>query len=139
MPIAFCLAPANEPEREIAAALLERAARGELLHGQEIFITDKGFAGAEFEQFITDALGAQLVRPDRQHERPRFGALGGIRQWIESVNDTLKGQFSLERHGGHTPEGVWARICQRVLALAAGCWHNWQIGQPGRSFTAYDH
>ena len=139
MPIAFCLAPANEPEREIAAALLERAARGELLHGQEIFITDKGFAGAEFEQFITDTLGAQLVRPDRKNERPRFGALGGIRQWIESVNDTLKGQFSLERHGAHTPEGVWTRVCQRVLALAAGCWHNWLVGQPGRGFTAYDH
>jgi hypothetical protein len=91
MPIAFCLAPANEPEREVAAALLERAARGELLHGQEIFITDKGFAGEEFEQFIADALGAQLIRPDRRNEQPRFGALGGIRQWIESINDTLKG------------------------------------------------
>jgi hypothetical protein len=139
MPIAFCLAPANEPEREVAAALLERAARGELLHGQEIFITDKGFAGAEFERFIADALGAQLVRPDRKGEQPRFGALGGVRQWIESINDTLKGQFSLERHGGHTPEGVWTRVCQRVLALAAGCWHNWLVGQPGRGFTAYDH
>jgi hypothetical protein len=139
MPIAFCLAPANEPEREVAAALLERAARGELLHGQEIFITDKGFAGAEFEQFIADTLGAQLIRPDRKGEQPRFGALGGIRQWIESINDTLKGQLSLERHGGHTPEGVWTRVCQRVLALAAGCWHNWLIGQPGRGFTAYDH
>lgn len=139
MPVAFCLAPANEPEREVAAALLERAARGELLHGQEIFIADKGFAGAEFERFIRDALGAQLIRPDRRDERPRFGALGGIRQWIESINDTLKGQLSLERHGGHTPEGVWLRVCQRVLALAAGCWHNWLIGQPGRSLTAYDH
>jgi hypothetical protein len=139
MPIAFCLAPANEPEREVAAALLERAARGELLHGQEIFITDKGFAGAEFERFIHEALGAQLIRPDRKGEQRRFGALGGTRQWIESINDTLKGQLSLERHGGHTPDGVWTRICQRVLALAAGCWHNWQIGKPGRSFTAYDH
>ena len=51
---------------------------------------DKGFAGAEFEQFITDALGAQLVRPDRKDEQPRFGALGGISQWIESVNDTSR-------------------------------------------------
>ena len=145
MPIAFCLAPANEPEREVAAALLERAARSELLHGDEIFITDKGFAGREFEQFIVDALGAQLIRPDRSDERPRFGALGGIRQWIESINDTLKGQLSLERHGGHTPDGVWARVCQRILALAAGVWHNWTLWEhglidaPGRHFTAYDH
>jgi hypothetical protein len=139
MPIAFCLAPANEPEREVAAALLERAARGELLHGQEIFITDKGFAGAEFERFIHDALGAQLIRPDRKGEQPRFGALGAVRQWIESINDTLKGQLSLERHGGHTPDGVWTRVCQRVLALAAGVWHNWLTDQPSRSLIAYDH
>ena len=37
------------------------------------------------------------------------------------------------------PDGVWARVCQRVLALAVGVWHNWLVGQPGRSFTAYDH
>lgn len=130
----FDLVPANAPERESVLALLER----QPIEGQ-LVIADKGFAGAEFEQFIADALGAQLIRPDRKDERPRFGALGGIRQWVESINDTLKGQLSLERHGGHTPEGVWVRVCQRVLALAAGCWHNWQINQPGRSFTAYDH
>jgi len=144
MPVAFCLAPANEPEREVAAAMLERARAGELLAGGEIIVTDKGFAGHEFEQIIA-SLDAQLVRPDRKGERERFGALGGIRQWIESINDTLKGQLSLEEHGGHTPDGVWARICQRILALATGVWHNWQlweIGQldtPGRHLTAYDH
>ncbi len=39
---------------------------------------------------------------------------------IESVNDTLKGQFDLERHGGRTTEGLYARLAQRLLALA-GC------------------
>jgi hypothetical protein len=68
-----------------------------------------------------------------------------MRQWIESVYDTAKGQLSLEDHGGRIPEGVWARVCQRVLALAAGVWHNWllykagQISTPGRHFTIYDH
>jgi hypothetical protein len=144
MPIAFCLAPANEPEREVAAAMLERARAGELLCGGEIIVTDKGFAGHEFEQIVA-SLDAQLVRPDRKGERKRFGSLGGIRQWIESINDTLKGQLCLEEHGGHTPDGVWARICQRILALATGVWHNWQLwetGQldtPGRHLTAYDH
>jgi Transposase DDE domain len=138
MPVAFCLAAANEPEREVAAALLERARRGELLCGGELIVSDKGFAGAEFETLV-GSLGAVLLRPDRRDEEARYGSLGAIRQWIESTNDTLKGQFSLERHGGHTLEGVWVRICQRVLALAAGVWHNWQIGRPGRSFIAYDH
>lgn len=144
MPIAFCLAPANEPEREVAAAMLERARQGELLTGEEIIVADKGFAGEEFEQIIA-ALDATLIRPDRKDEPKRFGALGGIRQWIESINDTLKGQLSLEDHGGHIPEGVWVRVCQRLLALAAGVWHNWllweqgQLDTAGRHLTAYDH
>ena len=80
-----------------------------------------------------------FLRPDRKDESYRHGDLGGIRQWIESIIETTKGKLSLERHGGRTLQGVWARICQRVLALAIGVWNNWQLGQPGRSFTAYDH
>lgn len=138
MPVAFCLAAANEPEREVAGALLERARDGALLGGGELIVADKGFAGEEFESLVA-ALDARLLRPDRRDEQPRFGSLGAIRQWIESTNDTLKGQLSLERHGGHTLAGVWVRVCLRVLTLAAGIWHNWQIGQPGRSLVAYDH
>ena len=144
MPAAFCLAAANEPEREVAAALLDQARRGQLLVGGEIICADKGFAGKEFEQIVS-SFDATLVRPDRKDEKPRFGKLGGIRQWIESINDTLKGQLSLEGHGGHTLDGVWTRICQRILTLAAGCWHNWQLWEagalaaPGRHFTHYDH
>lgn len=138
MPHGFCLAPANEPEREVAAALLERMRQSGALHGHELLIGDKGFAGEEFEQIVR-SLTAGLLRPDRTDEKPRFGSLGQIRQWIESIIDTAKGQLSLEDHGGRTLDGVWARICQRILALAAGVWHNHQHGQPSRSFTAYDH
>ena len=138
MPHGFCLAPANEPEREVAAALLDRMRRDGSLQGFEFIIGDKGFAGAEFEQIVSQ-LAAGFLRPDRKDESYRHGDLGGIRQWIESIIDTTKGQLNLERHGGRTLQGLWARICQRVLALAIGVWHNWQIGQPGRSFTAYDH
>lgn len=144
MPISFALAPANEGEREVAAAMLDRARREGLLTGGEIIIADKGFAGQEFEETVA-CMDATLIRPDRKGEKPRFGKLGGMRQWIESIYDTAKGQLSLEDHGGHIPEGVWTRVCQRVLALAAGVWHNWllweagQIDTPGRHFTAYDH
>jgi len=144
MPITFCLAPANEPEREVAAAMLDRAHRAGLLTGQETIVTDKGFAGGEFERIVA-SLDATLIRPDRKDEQPRFGKLGGVRQWIESINDTLKGQLSLEDHGAHIPEGLWARVCQRILALAAGVWHNWTLYEhgliqaPGRHLTNYDH
>jgi hypothetical protein len=112
-------------------------ARRPLVPGQ-VLVTDKGFASAEFEQFIAQ-MGALLVRPDRADEAPRFGSLGGIRQWIESVNDTLKGQLSLERHNGRTLAGVFVRVAQRLLALAAGIWFNWQLRKPARSLVAYDH
>jgi len=144
MPVSFALAPANDGEREVAAAMLERARSEGLLTGGETIVSDKGFAGKEFEEILT-GLDTTLIRPDRKDETPRFGALGGIRQWIESVYQTTKSQLSLEHHGGHIPNGVWVRVCQRVLALAAGVWHSWQLwetGQadtPGRHFTNYDH
>jgi hypothetical protein len=63
-----------------------------------------------------------------------------VRQLIESVNDTLKGQLELEQHGGRTAEGVAVRVAQRILALAAAIWHNFQTEQAvSRSLTAYDH
>ena len=144
MPVSFCLAPANDPEREVAAALLQRAHDRGLLRAGETIITDKGFAGREFEQIVS-SLGALLVRPDRKNEPRRFGNLGHIRQWIESIVNTSKSQLSLELHGGHIPAGVWARVCQRILALAAGVWHSWQLWEariidtPGRHFINYDH
>lgn len=144
MPVSFALAPANEGEREVAAAMLERARREGLLQGGEVILADKGFAGQEFEETVA-SFDATLIRPDRKGEKPRFGKLGGMRQWIESIYNTTKSQLSLEQHGGHIPDGVWARVCQRVLALAAGVWHNWllweagQIKDPGRHFTLYDH
>lgn len=144
MPVGFCLAPANEGEREVATAMLDRARQRGMLDGGELIIADKGFAGAEFEQTVA-SMDATLIRPDRKGETPRFGKLGRVRQWIESIYDTLKGQLSLEGHGGHMPNGVWVRVCQRVLALAAGVWHSWQLWEagvidaPGRHFTSYDH
>jgi hypothetical protein len=133
LPIGFELAPANAPERVVAAELLERT----LEQGKTV-IADKGFAGAEFEHFVR-SLGATLIRPDRKNEKPRFGSLGGIRQWIESCFDTLKDQLSLERHGGRTLSGLISRIARRLLALTAAILHNWQTEHPGRHLTAYDH
>jgi DDE family transposase len=139
MPIAFRLAPANAPEREVVA---------ELLAGIDLFgytvIGDKGLSGAEIEQLVA-ALGGAFLRPDRRDEAPRFGSLGGVRQWIEAIFDQLKDQLSLERHGAHTMAGLIARVAQRLLAMGAVVWHNWRLSQqdeldtPLRSLIAYDH
>ncbi|MFC9432040.1 hypothetical protein [Streptomyces sp. NPDC056987] len=63
-----------------------------------------------------------------------------MRQLIESVNDTLKGQSDLEQHGGRTFQGVAVRLAQRILAVAAAVWRNQQPGAPStRSPVAFDH
>ena len=133
MPIAFELAAANLPERQVAAEMLERVA----LDGYTV-IADKGFAGEEFETHMA-GLGARFLRPDRKNEPRRNGSLGPVRQWIESVIWTCKGQLTLERHGGRTVPGVCVRVALRLLALAAGLIHNYDIGDPGRHFAAYGH
>jgi hypothetical protein len=38
---------------------------------------------------------------------------------IESINQTLKGQVNLERHGTRTLAGLFTRVAQRLLAMAA--------------------
>jgi hypothetical protein len=85
------------------------------------------------------ALGARFLRPDRKDEPHRHGSLGPVRQWIESVFWTCKGQLTLEAHGGRTIEGLCTRVALRLLALAAGLVHNHDIGDPGRHFAAYGH
>jgi len=84
MPIAFELAPANASERDVATEMLARVE----LDGYTV-LADKGFAGEEFEALMRE-LGALFLRPDRKDEKPRFGNLGGARQWIESIIDTHK-------------------------------------------------
>ena len=41
------------------------------------------------------------------------------------VNDTLKGQLDLERYGGRTSAGLYARITPRLPAMGAAIWQNW--------------
>jgi hypothetical protein len=139
MPVTWCLAPPSQGEREVAEALLDRAAGQHILRPGMVVLADKGLAGRSFAQTVAE-LEVQLIRPDRADEPARFGNLGGVRQWIEAIIDTLKDQLSLEGHGAHTIQGLWVRVAQRLLALAASVWFNWQLGAPvKRSLVAYDH
>ena len=139
MPVAWCLANPNQGEREVAEGLLDRAARQGVLRPGMVVLADKGLAGRQFDALVAE-LGATLARPDRADEPYRFGSLGGVRQWIEAIIDTLKDQLSLEGHGAHTVQGMWVRVAQRLLALATAVWFNWQLGAPlKRSLVAYDH
>jgi hypothetical protein len=141
LPVAFALAGAKADEREVLAGML--AAGPDLITARpgQILIGDKNYFGTAFEATMADA-GITLLRPARKGEPERAGAqfFKPLRQVIESINDTFKGQLDLEQHGGHTPEGVTVRALQRILALTAAIWHNDRAGQPvKRSLLAYDH
>jgi hypothetical protein len=141
LPVAFALAGAKADERDVLAGML--AADPDLISTRpgQTLIGDKNYYGTVFEAAVAGA-GVTLLRPARKGEPSRTGAryFRPLRQVIESINDTFKGQLDLERHGGHTPEGVIVRILQRILALTAAIWHNDHAGQPVlRSLIAYDH
>ncbi|GAB3875719.1 IS982 family transposase [Kibdelosporangium lantanae] len=87
MPIMWCLADPKIGEREVLAALLDN--NHHLIRNGQILLADKGFSGKPFKK-LTESKGIRLLRPDRKDETYRNGNLGGVRQWIESVNQTLK-------------------------------------------------
>jgi DDE family transposase len=141
MPILWALANPKIGEREVLAAMLEQDAGVIAGHAGILLITDKGFASKPFERQLAEQ-GITLLRPSRKKEKARHGEpmLKKVRQLIESVNDTLKGQLDLEEHGGRTFAGVAVRVAQRLLAMAAAIWHNNKTGAPvTRSLIAYDH
>ena len=142
LPVGFAVTGAKADERQALLGILDTdpTLTGAGRDGQ-ILIADKNYYGREFEATLAEA-GVELLRPARKGEAPRAGSefFKPLRQVIESINDTFKGQLDLERHGGHTPAGVWVRIVQRVLALTTAIWHNDRTGQPiKRSLLAYDH
>ena len=127
-------------ERQQARQTLERQPANRPAPGT-VLVTDKGLSGEDFEAFVTgDDLGLVLVRPARKDEKTSRPFPNWLRQRVEAIIWTLKHQLGLERHGGRVPAGLWARIVQRLLALNACIWFNWQIGAPvKRSLIAYDH
>jgi len=141
MPIMWALADPKLDEREVLAAMLEVDAELVADRPGLLLIADKGFKARWFEDELV-AQGIQLLRPSMRNEpsRPGEHLLKPVRQLIESVNDTLKGQLDLEQHGGRTFEGVATRVAQRILAMTAAIWHNHHTGQTvTRSLIAFDH
>ena len=143
MPVMWCLAHPKLDEREVIAAVLE--VDHHLVVDGQVILADKGFAGRDFEA-VLDQLRVHLVRPARRGRSrdpepgPVERRLLRMRQWIEAIFDTLKGQLSLEQHGGRGAAGIYARVGQRLLAMAAAIWHNTLTGAPRkRSLIAYDH
>ncbi len=141
LPVMFALTGAKADERDVLLAVLSLEPGLVAARPGQVLIGDKNYYGRDFEKALAQAR-LVLLRPVRKGEPQRPGSqfFRPLRQVIESVNQTLKAQLDLERHGGRTPDGVTTRVLQRILALTAAIWHNDTTGQPvKRSLLAYDH
>ncbi|MGD7003818.1 IS982 family transposase [Corynebacterium halotolerans] len=139
LPVGYTLTGAKADERATLLSMLDAVPVA--VPAGQIIMADKGYNGAWLEDELTGG-AVELIRPARKGETPRPGKqfLKPLRQTIESVFDTLKGQLGLEQHGGRTISGVLSRVMRRLLALTAVIWHNHTTGQLVlRSLTAYDH
>jgi hypothetical protein len=130
-PRAAILASADHKERDVALRLFALG-----LHGGELVVCDKGYAGRDFEAAARERFGATILRPARANEPGRGPQLSWIRQRIESIFWTLKDRLGLERHHARSLHGLRARIATKLLALAAGVWLNHYLQQPTRAFAA---
>jgi len=140
LPLGWALTGAKADERDVLEAILANTP-GLNRPARQVMIADKAYYGRVFEAGL-DRAGIDLLRKARKGEKCRVGGefFKPLRQVIESVNATLKGQLDIETHHGKTIQGVCTRIAQRILALTAAIWHNDNLGHSvRRSLTAYDH
>ncbi|GAA2701748.1 IS982 family transposase [Nonomuraea recticatena] len=141
LPVMFALTGAKADERHTLLGMLDAAHEVVAGHPGQSIIADRQYYGRDFEHALTER-DVRLLRPAGQGEPARAGArlFKPLRQTIESINQTFKGQLDLERHGGRSPAGVIIRVLSRILALTAAIWHNDKTNQPiKRSLIAYDH
>jgi hypothetical protein len=133
-PRALALTSPKIDEKLVCVQLVTRCERqsGQML----ILIGDKHFRGKGFEAELA-ALDAVIMRPRRKDEPGRGPHLAPIRQRIESIFQTCKDIFTLERHGARTLENLRVRLASRFAALAAGIALNHRLGRPSRSLVCY--
>jgi hypothetical protein len=127
----------TSPKLDEKLVCLQLVARCERQPGQMlVLIGDKNFRGKDFEAQLA-TLDAQIVRPRRRDEPGRGPHLAPVRQRIESIFQTCKDIFTLERHGARTLANLRVRLLTRFAALAAGIALNHRLGRPSRSLACY--
>lgn len=122
----FALAPANEPERDVAEGMLRAVARSET----GLVLGDAGYSGADFRSRV-GALGHTLWALPKDSALPPEGVTAAAskawRRWVrskralvETVFAMLADQFGIERTRARSLDGAWTRVVAKVLAFDLG-------------------
>jgi Transposase DDE domain len=106
-----------------------------------IYVTDKGFEGAENHRRWLECYGAEVVHPPKRNSRKRSWSkrlrrwIASIRQIVETVYDKLFNVFGLWRERPHEIGGLRARLASRVALHNFCIWLNDHLGRPRLKFA----
>ncbi len=143
----FCFAAASTAGQRIAETFLAvRALPDERLVSAGpafggVYVTDKGFEGAENHRRWLERHGARVLCPPKRNSvreawpKPLRRWVAGIRQIVETVCDKIFNAFGLWRERPHELEGLRARLAARVALHNFCIWLNDRLGRPRLAFA----
>jgi hypothetical protein len=105
-----------------------------------LYVTDKGFEGADNHRRWLESYGARLICPPKRNARRGWPKrlrrwVAGIRQIVETVYDKLFNTFGLWQERPHELSGLRARLAARVALHNFCIWLNDQLGRPRLAFA----
>lgn len=121
------LAPANEPEREIAEGMLATVAPS----ATGLVLGDNNYSGPLLREAAA-RLGHRVESSPRRSDRDRDERLWvrSPRVIVETVFSMLADQFRVETTRARTLLGVWSRVVAKVLAFDLSLYVNALLGRP---------
>jgi hypothetical protein len=107
---------------------------------QSPYVVDKGFEGQANHTAWWTTYGAQVICPPRRNSKrpwpkPWRRWLAGVRQMVETVNETLHHTFRLDRERPHALSGLQARLAAKMAWHNFCMWLNEQLGRPRLAFA----
>jgi hypothetical protein len=132
----FALAPANEPERDVAVGMLRGVAPSEA----GLVLGDANYTGADFRRRV-GPLGHEVWAVPKRSAPPPLGVseadAKAWRRWvrskralIEAVFAMFADQFAVEVTRARSLLGIWTRVVAKVLAFDLGVYVNRLLGRP---------
>jgi Transposase DDE domain len=122
----FELAPAHVTDLQIGAEVLAE-------HTDLLVLGDKGYVSAPVAAELAHSNRITLLAAKRRNQQGQWpdalrAALRGLRQIIETVNEQLTDQFTIERNHAHTFWGLCTRVHTKVMAHTLCIYLNRRLG-----------
>ena len=101
----------------------------------DMYLGDRGFAGAQWQQHWQQAYGAQVLTP-RDLPTSRTPWLARLRQVVERVFQVLDALFGVKFPGARTHWGLLTRLAAKIAALNIMVHLNYSENRPALAFMS---